>query len=180
MAPAPKATRSEIERLMHIFGGNVGAVAEAAGLHVSVLYRKFKRWGTDAGFYREQQRMYGADGARTITTIGTPRLAFGVSSLSPISHIAPTISETTDADAFACPDDEGRPSLNGMERGATAQVIGMTVRPREQKAPSFTREEAEAVADFRIRYQAMLGFETNNSAVFHQYFADTFPAWAEK
>jgi hypothetical protein len=170
----PKVTRQEIEQLAERLGGCVAAVAEAIGVSRQALYERSKRLGIDWGLYREQSHTITSEGVRSVTTVGAGPVALSVTSMS--------MEQGSDGQSLddKWSDRAGDPSLQGMERGATAKVVGIAVRPRDQQPPRFTRDEADAVADFRIRYQPKLGFETNNSAIFHQYFAETFPEWAEK
>jgi len=168
MPPPPKATRQEIERLLDVFGGSVAAVADQVGLHVSVLYRKFKQWGTDLGAYRRCEREFGSDGVRTVRAYGTARVEVVVSSLSHISHNEPSLSKSEPSQCFACPEGGSGPSLDGMIHGAQATsgaVLELGADSRKSNPARLPRELQDEIQQLRLAYQAKVGREFTNTDI---------------
>jgi transposase-like protein len=156
---------------MDDFGGNVAAVANQVGIHVSVLYRKLKAWGTDMGAYRTQAHTFHPEGVRTVTTIGV-----GSVEVSHISHNEPTLSQS---DSLACPQSSTAPTLDGMAQSAAAHSAPAPVGIVRKIEPARLTKDAQMdIQRFRLAYQAKVGREFTNSDIAEMHHQDTFAAWA--
>lgn len=170
-----KVTREQIEAAAERFGGCVEAMAEDLDITRKALYERLKRTGLfeKLGFYRSTSRVMSGERVHTVSTFGV--------SVARVDSLNSPVPET-ESDYYR--NEGAAPSLDGiMERGAAAaadNVVAMAVRRRQQQAPRWRPEDAEAVADFRIRYQPKVGYETTNSAIFAQFFAEAWPEWAAK
>jgi hypothetical protein len=176
MPPTPKATRPQIEKLMDDFGGNVAAVADQLGLHVSVLYRKFKAWGTDMGAYRTQGHTYRPDGVRAVTTVGVASVGLEVSH---ISHNAPTLSQSEVVGSFVFPPTGAAPTLDGMAQSAAVHSAPAPVGIVRKIEPARLAKDAQhEIQRFRLAFQAKVGREFTNTDIAEMHHRDTFAAWA--
>jgi hypothetical protein len=176
MPPTPKATRPQIEKLMDSFGGNVAAVADQLGLHVSVLYRKFKRWGTDMGAYRTQAHTFLPEGVVKVTTVGVSAVGMAVSH---ISHIDPTLSQSEATEPFVFPRPDAVPKLDGMAQSAAVHSAPAPVGIVRKIEPARLAKDAQQeIQRFRLAYQAKVGREMTNTDVAEMHHRDTFAAWA--
>jgi hypothetical protein len=173
MPPTPKATRQEIEALLNAFGGEVAAVAEKLDVSRTVLYRKFKRWGTDLGLYRRQEHTFTPEAVYTVTNFGAERLGVNVSTVSTVKAPATISSGAT------CPADASDPTLGGMEQSAAGHSASAPIGTvRKIDTPRLPKEMQHEIQRFRLAYQAKVGREMTNTDVAEMHHRDTFAAWA--